>query len=103
MLHCWDSEPYRRPDFRQLTEIFESMITTDVEYLEVRSLIVTNRTYFGGDLVPAPCQFRGETCNRQLDVQNNHRQDANDGQCPLYNYYLNHAYDINNFLTTFLN
>ena len=58
MLHCWDADSHHRPDFRQLTDIFETMITADVEYLDVRSLIVTNKTYFGGDLVPAPCQFR---------------------------------------------
>ena len=58
MLHCWDAEPGRRPDFRQLTDIFETMITADVEYLELRSLIVTNRTYFGGNVVPAPHEFR---------------------------------------------
>ena len=60
MLHCWDADPQRRPDFRQLTEVFENMITDEVEYLEVRSLIVTNRTYFGDNLVPAPTQFRDE-------------------------------------------
>ncbi|KAF2354385.1 Serine-threonine/tyrosine-protein kinase catalytic domain, partial [Trinorchestia longiramus] len=60
MLYCWDADPHRRPDFRQLTDIFEAMITVDVEYLEVRSLMVTNRTYFGGSVVPAPHQFRDE-------------------------------------------
>lgn len=55
MLYCWDADPQRRPDFVQLTDIFEAMIKTDVDYLEVRSLMVTNRTYFGESVVvPAP-------------------------------------------------
>ncbi|KAA0187592.1 hypothetical protein HAZT_HAZT005622 [Hyalella azteca] len=65
MLFCWDADPHRRPDFRQLTEIFEAMITASVEYLEVRSLMVTNRTYFGGSVVPAPHQFRDDGSHSQ--------------------------------------
>ncbi|KAK8404807.1 hypothetical protein O3P69_001427 [Scylla paramamosain] len=52
MLQCWAEDPARRPCFQDLTDIFDSMIQADVEYLELRSLIVTNRGYF--DSLPEP-------------------------------------------------
>ncbi|XP_045594618.2 proto-oncogene tyrosine-protein kinase receptor Ret [Procambarus clarkii] len=62
MLQCWAEEPARRPCFQELTDIFDAMIQADVEYLELRSLIVTNRGYFDGvpaRLYPeAPPQFQ---------------------------------------------
>lgn len=65
MLQCWAEDPARRPCFQELTDIFESMIQADVEYLELRSLIVTNRGYFDGlpdpmppQILDAPLQFR---------------------------------------------
>ncbi|XP_071536347.1 proto-oncogene tyrosine-protein kinase receptor Ret isoform X2 [Panulirus ornatus] len=54
MLQCWAEDPKKRPCFQELTDIFENMIQADVEYLELRSLIVTNRGYF--DAVPEPPQ-----------------------------------------------
>ncbi|XP_066981585.1 proto-oncogene tyrosine-protein kinase receptor Ret-like isoform X1 [Macrobrachium rosenbergii] len=53
MLQCWAEDPNRRPCFQDLTDIFEGMIQADVEYLELRSLIVTNRSYFD-QVVPLP-------------------------------------------------
>ncbi|XP_050715966.1 proto-oncogene tyrosine-protein kinase receptor Ret-like isoform X2 [Eriocheir sinensis] len=65
MLQCWAEDPARRPCFQDLTDIFESMIQADVEYLELRSLIVTNRGYFDGlpdpmppQILDAPIQFQ---------------------------------------------
>ncbi|KAK8729885.1 hypothetical protein OTU49_008368, partial [Cherax quadricarinatus] len=43
MLQCWAEDPARRPCFQELTDVFDAMIQADVEYLELRSLIVTNR------------------------------------------------------------
>lgn len=43
MRQCWLENPVHRPTFGELTMIFERMIEADIEYLELKSLIVTNR------------------------------------------------------------
>lgn len=75
MLHCWAEDPARRPCFQDLTDIFESMIQADVEYLELRSLIVTNRGYFDGlpdpmppQILDAPLQFQDSPQQSQETV-----------------------------------
>ena len=53
MRQCWDLDPNRRPNFKQLIDTFETMIKSEIEYVEVASLIVTNKTYFGGEVAPS--------------------------------------------------
>ncbi|KAK4318588.1 hypothetical protein Pmani_010423 [Petrolisthes manimaculis] len=75
MLQCWAEDPGRRPTFQALTDIFENMIQADVEYLELRSLIVTNRGYFDTlpdppqQLLDAPPQFQDSPTQQQQQQQ----------------------------------